>query len=91
MDCVKEKDPDASGLDFGFKWGPWLDGDTLVSSTWIIPDSITKDSDTFTAAGVTVIKLSGGTLYDVYRLVNRITTAEGRGDDRTLVIKMVSK
>jgi len=89
-DCVKEKDPDAT-LDFGFNWEPWLDGDTIATSIWIVPDGITKDSDLFTVVGITTIWLSGGTLYDVYRLVNRITTVGGRKNDRTLVIKMVSK
>lgn len=90
MDCVKEKDPDAV-LDFGFDWETWLDGDTIAASTWAVPSGITKDSDLFTAVGITAIWLSGGTLYEVYRLVNRITTAAGRKNDRTLVIKMVSK
>lgn len=90
MDCVKEKDPDAV-LDFGFNWEPWLDGDTLATSTWVVPTGITKDSDLLTAIGIATIWLSGGTLYEVYRVVNRITTAGGRENDRTLVIKMVSK
>lgn len=90
MDCVKEKDPDAE-LDFGFDWETWLDGDTLATSTWIVPTGITKDSDLFTIIGVTTIWLSGGTLREVYKVVNRITTIGGRTDDRTLVIKIVPK
>lgn len=90
MDCVKEKDPDAV-LDFGFDWEPWLDGDTLATSTWVVPSGITEDNSTFTVVGIAAIWLSGGTLYEVYRIVNRITTAAGRTNDRTLVIKMVAK
>ena len=90
MDCVKTKDPDAV-LDFGFDWETWLDGDTLKTSTWVVPTGITKDSDLFTVVGIATIWLSGGTLREVYKVVNRITTVGGRTDDRTLVIKVVPK
>jgi hypothetical protein len=78
----KTKDP-SSVEDFGLEWG-LAEGDTLTSSTWTVPAGITRNSDSFQASGQTTIWLSGGTDGAVYRLVNRITTSQGRTDERTL-------
>ncbi|HZY76546.1 MAG TPA: hypothetical protein VFE40_09525 [Jatrophihabitantaceae bacterium] len=75
------KDPDAV-LDYQIDWSAWLDGDTIVTSVWIVPDGIVKDSDSHTDTAAT-IWLSGGTIDKTYRVTNRITTAAGRTDDRT--------
>jgi hypothetical protein len=86
MDSVN-KDPDAT-LDYKRNWGPWLadaDDDTIVTSTWIVPDGLTKDSESNDTTTATVW-LSGGTAGLSYDVVNRITTAQGRTDDRTLII-----
>jgi hypothetical protein len=87
-----DKDPDAV-LDFGFDWEPWLEGDTLADSDWIVPEGIAKDpdkGDTFTDTDTT-IWLTGGTEGEKYEVTNRITTAAGRIDDRTAVVKIRSK
>lgn len=78
------KDPDAI-LDYSIDWETWLDGDTISTSTWIVPTGITKDSDTYSTTA-TVIWLSGGTAGSSYSLTNRITTAGGRTEDRTIEI-----
>lgn len=89
-----DKDPDAV-LDFDMKWGAWLDGDTIVSSEWIVPDGITKDpdkGDEISGAGTeAIIWLRGGTEGEKYTLTNRITTAAGRIDDRSATVKIRSK
>ena len=79
------KDPDAV-LDFTVDWSDWLDSDTIASVTWVVPTGITKDSDTKTTTTAT-IWLSGGTVGTNYSIVCRITTAGGRTDDRTFVVK----
>jgi len=89
LDCVKTKDPN-SILDYGFNWTKWLDRDTLNSSTWIVPTGITEVSNNYSGQ-ITAIWLSGGTLGEVYKIVNRITTVGGRTDDRTLVLKIRNK
>jgi len=89
LDCVKTKDPN-SILDYGFNWTKWLDGDILNSNTWIVPAGITEVSNSYSGQ-ITVIWLSGGTLGEVYKIVNRITTVGGRTDDRTLVLKIRNK
>lgn len=86
------KDPDAT-LDYKIPWDDWLGSDTIATSTWLIsgPDSaLVVDSDTNTTTAAT-IWLSGGTLYRQYTATNRITTAGGRGDDRTITINIENK
>lgn len=78
------KDPDAV-LDYLVDWTDWLAGDTIVTSTWIVPTGITKDTDTKTATAAR-IWLSGGTAETVYLVTNRVVTAGGRTNDRTLDI-----
>ena len=83
------KDPDAS-LDYELDWTLWLEGDTINSSSWAVPTGITIDSDSFTNQTATVW-LSGGTLHQKYEAVNRIITAGGRTDDRTITIRIKQK
>lgn len=78
------KDPDAV-LDYRIDWSAWLGDDTITASTWTVPSGIAKDSDTHDTTSAT-IWLSGGTLMTSYKLVNRIVTAGGRTEDRTLPI-----
>lgn len=80
------KDPDAV-LDYGLDWTAWLDGDTISTSTWTVPEGITKDSDTKDTT-TTTIWLSGGTDGSSYELTNHIVTAAGREDDRSITITM---
>lgn len=91
------KDPQAV-LDYAIDWGTEFLAatspiDTIATSTWAItgPDSsLTVDADTKTTSLATVW-LSGGTLDAEYQVTNRITTAEGRTDDRTITVSVVSK
>lgn len=84
------KDPNAV-LNYMVDWadeekGPWLaTGEEISTSTWIVPAGITKtdESDTTTTA---TIWLSGGTVGESYLLTNRITTNQGRIDDRSFRI-----
>jgi hypothetical protein len=83
------KDPQAE-LDYGFDWGSWLDGDTIADSIWIADSGITVESDVFTDT-TTTVWLSGGTLGCAYNVTNRITTAAGRTDDRTLLVQVSNR
>lgn len=88
MPSIFDKDPDAV-LDYYVNWAPWLNGDTIVTSTWTVPSGITKDSDSHTDSLVT-IWLSGGTAGAEYTLVNHIVTASvpPKKEDRTITIIM---
>ena len=78
------KDPDAT-LDYTLIWVNWLDDDLIVASEWLVPVGLVKSGESFTTT-ITTVWLSGGTVRNVYSVVNRITTAGGRIDDRKLMI-----
>ena len=84
-----DKDPQAI-LDYVVDWSDWLDSDTITASTWTAPTGITAATSSNTTTTATVW-LSGGTIGETYKVVNHITTTAGRQDDRSLVIRMVSK
>ena len=95
------KDPDAV-LNYEFDWADkeagtnvsgddgWLQGDTIATSTWIVPAGIAKDSDSKTITTTGII-LSGGTSGQSYTITNRITTAAGLTDDRSAKIVVSSR
>lgn len=84
--ALAEKDPDAT-LEYGRDWSTWLaaDGDSIVTSTWIVPPGLTVVDESNTAT-VALVWLSGGTAGQSYRITNRITTAQSRTDDRSIQI-----
>jgi len=78
------KDPDAK-LDYKMDWSDWLTSpDTLSDSEWIVPSGMTSESETFDSDSAIII-LSGGTVGQVYEVVNRITTGAGLIEDRTIL------
>ena len=83
------KDPSAI-LDYQNDWSDWLGTDTIATSTWTVPTGLTKVSDTNTTTTAT-IWLSGGTAGMSYTAVNRITTAGGRTEDRSLSFTVVER
>jgi len=79
------KDPDAT-LDYAFEWGDWLAPDETITSHQVIVQDVTLDSDN--RSGSTVVAwLSGGDGRVAYATC-RVTTNEGRTDDRTLVLQL---
>lgn len=85
------KDPDAI-LDYVIDWSSWLaTGDTIVASTWISSDAaLVVDSSSFTATNATAV-VSGGDNRRRYSLTNRVTTAAGLVDDRTITIRIAQR
>lgn len=81
------KDPDAT-LDYKCDWTAWMTtGDTIATSEWIAQDGIDIADDSHDTTTATVW-LSGGAVRGNYKVTNRITTVEGRTDDRTLTINV---
>ena len=79
------KDPNAV-VDFPVDWSPWLEDDTIASSTWVDVDTgVTVTNSSFTAT-TTTVWLSGGTAERKYKLTNRIVTAGGRTNDKTITV-----
>lgn len=84
------KDPDAN-LDYVWDWSKWLTADETISNVaWIVAEGITKGT-TFNDDSTATIWLSGGTVGDSYAITCRITTDQGRIDDRTKTIKVKAR
>lgn len=89
------KDPDAV-LDYRIDWGAdyLAAGELLAASEWsVVPDEaggVSIAGDDFDASSSTV-KAAGGVAGHVYSLVNRVTTAAGRVDDRSIVLRVEAR
>lgn len=81
-DFVKDQN---STEDFPFNWAPELDGDTIATSAFSLPDGLTSVSTANTTTTTTIF-VSGGTCDSLYRITNRVTTAGGRTWDKTIRI-----
>lgn len=81
-----EKDADSTE-DFPINWAGKLDGDTIDTSIWELPDGLTQVSASNTAT-TTNIFVSRGTECMTYRLRNRITTVGGRTYDKTIYVRI---
>lgn len=77
-------------LDYQMNWLARLDGDTIDTSTWVVPAGLVKDSDTFSGP-VATVWLSGGTDGENYTLLNRITTTGGRTMDQSVKLRVRPK
>lgn len=83
------KDPQAT-LDYQVDWTSWLAGDTIATVTWAVPASITQTLVTQTTTTAT-IWLAGGTIGTSATIVCHVTTAGGRTDDRSFLVRIWSK
>ena len=84
------KDPDAV-LDFHFDWSSWLaSGETITTSQFICSAGITVQSNSSTGTNTTVW-LAGGRAGQPYRVTNRITTNQGRTDDRSITVRVTDR
>lgn len=84
------KDPDAV-LDYKFDWTQWLALDEIIESSTVLPSpGITVDSSVFTD-NTSTVWLSAGTSGTLYSVTNRITTNQGRIDDRTIKVRVSSR
>lgn len=81
-----EKDPDGI-QDYVFNWAQKLNGDTISTSTFLLPDGLTSVSTSNTTTTATIF-VSGGSAGAMYRITNRITTAGSRTRDWTYYIKV---
>lgn len=79
-----EKDPQAL-KDYVFDWTPWLDGDTISTSVWTLPAGLTLSYEAKTATS-TAAWISGGANGQRYTVSNKITTAGGRVEVRSLTL-----
>jgi hypothetical protein len=73
--------------DYPFNWSGKLDGDTISTSTFLLPDGLTEVSTSNTDTTATIF-VSGGSACITYRITNRITTAGGRTWDKTIRVRV---
>jgi len=85
------QDPDAV-LDYTIDWTLWLNTDTIVASTYTVDPvgGLTIDFESYDTTG-TVVWLSAGDRGRKYRVINHITTAQGRETDRTILVEIQDK
>jgi hypothetical protein len=84
-------DPDAV-LDYAVDWTEWLaTGDSITShSVAVESGNVVKDSDSL-AGTIVRAWISGGTNGTDATVRYRVTTAQGRTDDRTIYLKVRSR
>src|SRR5262245_35246178 len=80
-----------SKLDFSIDWTSFLTGaETLLTSNWTVPAGINQATPSPSIQGnKTIIWLDGGTAGVEYELLNKITTSDGRKDQRYFRIRIV--
>lgn len=84
------KDPD-SDLDYGAAWAKFLamvPGDTIESSVWIVPPNTLEEHDDSIDGAITRVWFRGGVLGETYVIVNRVTTSQGRIEDKTIYFRI---
>lgn len=84
-------DPDAV-LDYSFDWTLWLAAGETIATKTIVPSSgITVTTSSITA-GVVTIWVTGATpVASTQTLTCRITTDQGRTDDRTISLVVTNR
>lgn len=85
------KDPQAV-LDYAIDWSAeYLGEDVLAASEWTVepdePDGVAVVGSDFDP-GIATVKASGGVPGRIYKLVNQVTMASGRIDNRSVVLRV---
>ena len=76
-------------LPYSFDWTKFLDGEgTIVGSSWDVPDGLTDSNPTYDDYE-TIVWLEGGTVGEVYKIENTITTSSGWTGVRTREIEII--
>ncbi|MCK5425832.1 MAG: hypothetical protein KAI89_10685 [Emcibacter sp.] len=91
------KDP-AATIDYTIDWSAsyLLSGELITASSWtILPQGAINDLSIDTilpiVSGVATIFITSGIAGKTYQLTNRITTDQGRTDERSITIRVEEK
>lgn len=86
-----DKDPNAV-LDYSFDWAAWLAplGDTIESVEFVLQPPLTETGSSFTPTEA-VVWVGGGEPGKTLGVTCRITTLQGRIDDRSVFLKIVER
>jgi hypothetical protein len=80
------KDPDEI-QSYTFRWAKELSGETISTSTFLLPDGLTSAA-TSGSDSTRTIRVSGGTDGSQYRITNRITTSGSRTLEKTIRVQV---
>lgn len=86
------KDPDEL-LDYEIDWSKRMPAsDTISISTWSVPAGLNQVAQSVIESGkVAVVWIAGGTVGELYPVLNTVVTAEGRTMQQTVRLKVKSK
>jgi hypothetical protein len=71
-------------------WSPWLDdAETIVTSTWTVPDGLTETQASSVTGNVTTVWLTGGVIGEQYVVENTIESSSGRSETWSIVLTIV--
>jgi hypothetical protein len=73
-------------LDYPFQWAGRLDGDTIESSSFLLPDGGTSNSTSMSTVAATIFFSSSSP--GLYRITNRVVTAGGRTMEWTIRVQV---
>lgn len=81
----------AATLDYSFDWSAYLAplNDTITAHLVTMPAGLTKESE-IEIDGVVTAWIAGGKAGNTYPVRCRITTAAGRIDERTVMLRIVA-
>ncbi len=91
------KDPNAL-IDYAIDWSAdyLASGEQITASSWfILPQGavgdLSVDHSLAPVTGVVTVFVTGGIAGKLYRVTNRITTNQGRTDERSITIRIEEK
>lgn len=87
------KDPQ-SRVDYAIDWAPYLDGQTIETSLWlVVPDEeggIATEEASF-EPGRTAARLTGGRIGHSYSVSNQVTFSDGTTDVRSITLRVEAR
>ena len=87
------KDPQ-SRVDYAIDWTPYLDGQTIETSQWlVVPDEdggIAAEEASF-EPGRTAARLAGGQIGHSYSVSNLVTFSDGTTDIRSITLRVEAR
>jgi hypothetical protein len=84
------KDPH-SRVDYAIDWSVHLGGQAITDSLWSVTPAEAGGiaiEDSHFDGGASTARLSGGLVGHVYSVGNRITLADGRIDERSIILRV---
>lgn len=79
----------AAVLDYVVDWSDWLaTNDTLAAVTWDVPSGLTQPTPATNTTTSATVWIGGGTAGVDYVVTCSVTTAQGRTDARSFVLRV---